>query len=144
MMKSVPPFQDTSMDDEGDDQLFQLNLEALQIEQSFHQVPITVMQIRVKDRRNGNFLVSMSTKVLYCTRANKSSMSYTCYTKWKDPHFLQNIHALSVYPLTSHDLYPMGLMQCNVILGNTQFLHMFNALLCKAVLHFSINFILNV
>ena len=47
------------------------------------------MHIRINDKRNANFPVTiavMSATALYDTEANMSCMSYTWYAKLKDPH----------------------------------------------------------
>ena len=54
-----------------------------------------------------------------------SCMSYTCYTKLKIPSPLQNVHVLSAHSATGHDLCPMGIMHCKIVLGDTLFMHTF-------------------
>ena len=90
------------------------------------------MQIRIKDRRNASFPVTiagMNTTALYDKGVNMSCMSYACYRNLNDLQPFQNIHALSVCFVTGYDMCPMDLVQCNVILGHTQFVHTF--IVCK-------------
>ena len=55
-------------------------------------------------------------------------LSDTCFAKLGDLP-LQYIHVLSVHSMTSHDLCPMGVVQCTVMLGHTQVMHIF--IVCK-------------
>ena len=95
------------MDDEGNYKSLQTHLEVLQVKPPFHQTPVTIMQSRINDRRNANFLVKivgMGTTALYDTGANLSCISYRCLAILKDPPILQDTHAFSVHFTVGNDL----------------------------------------
>ena len=52
-------------------------------------------------------------------------------SKTEGPPPLQSIHVLSVHSVTGCDFFPIGLTQCNVTLGHTQFIYTFNV--CKHI-----------
>ena len=45
-------------------------------------------------------------------------MSYECYMKLKDPQSLKNVHTILAHLATGHDLCPIGLMCCEIMIGN--------------------------
>ena len=83
---------------------------------------VTHMQIWVNDKRNVNFpvmIAGINATNVYDTDANMGYMSYTCYTKLRDPPPLRNIHALSVLSAVGHNLCHMGLIYYGIMLGNS-------------------------
>ena len=56
-------------------------------------------------------------------------MLYVCYMKLKDLPSLKMISAMSVHLTTGHDLCSIGLACCEVMIGKTQFINLFNV--CK-------------
>ena len=53
----------------------------------------------------------------------------SCYTKLKDLPPLQNIQALTVHSAIRHDISPLGLIHCVIVLGGDQFINTF--IVCK-------------
>ena len=82
------------------------------------------MQIRPNDGRNVRLPVTiagLSVTASYDTGTNMSCISCTCYAKLQDHPPLQSMHTLFVNCVTHHNLCPFSLVQCNVMLGSTQF-----------------------
>ena len=67
----------------------------------------------------------ISVTALYYTVANMGCRSCTCFAKLKDHILCEIFNAPSVHSATGHDLCPMGLIHCGIVLAHTQFMHIF-------------------
>ena len=50
---------------------------------------------------------------------------FTYFTKFKNILPLQDIQALFMHSIMGHDLNPIGLIHCGIMLGDTQFIYTF-------------------
>ena len=97
------------------------------------QEPANIMHIQICDQANLNFSVKISGINIvgfYDTGTEMSFMFYaSCYLKLKDPSSLKILSSMSVHSGTGCNLYPVGLVCCEVTIGKLQFRHTF--FVCK-------------
>ena len=91
-----------------------------------------IMQIQVKEWKTSDFpgqISGINILAPFDTGTGISCMSYGCYSRLPNRPNLNAALMLSVHLATGHDLCPMGIANCKVILSHMPVIHSFNV--CK-------------